>query len=377
MNVSRRQVLVFGAIAGGSVLFGCRPRTNAQGVHVAVNLPFSGPLAVYGVSIREGVEYYLARTPGANGRLSFDWQDNASDPGAAVRIAGRQLESGSEPDVYVSGVKPQAMAIMPSVTRAGMPHFVWIFDAHLNTGGHNNFRTWVSYKVEPAKYIEFVKQKRASRVSVAYVQLPHTVEEFEKILLPALRRDSINVTTEVFEFGRTDFREIARRLLTGSPEALILNGFQLELSALVRALRQEPGYDPAKIIGTYDMLDAAQVLSPTEMEGLRVVAPRFATSAGQATNAAWIEGFRKKFRKAPLYTNAFAYDMASILDNVARMSPALADHGAWLKALHGTRMSGVTGELSFDADGDLNTPLVIGIFKNGAVQVAPEEAGTV
>ena len=375
MSISRRSMLLLaGASVGGFWLTGCAPRGAGAAVRIGANLPLSGPLAVYGTSVREGVEYYLRATDGAAQRLAFDWQDNASDPANAVRIAGRQLEGAAQaPNIYVSGVKPQTMAIMSDVAEAGLPHFVWIFDPQINASGPgNNFRTWVSYKIEPEKYYQFVQARSASKVAIAYVQLPHTVEEFESAVIPTLRQRGVQVTTEVFEFGRTDFREIARRLVLGSPDAIILNGFQLELSALVRALRQEPRFDAARIVGTYDMLDAAEVLSAEELEGIRVVTPEFSTRRGREANAQWIEGFTSQFNKAPLYTHAFAYDMAAILDGVARSNPLPADNAAWVAALRATELQGVTGPLSFDGDGDLVTPLVIGVFQAGQVEIAPE-----
>lgn len=361
-----RMVLIAAVAAAIVVVLVLGNRSGSGGpekLDVAVNLPLSGPLSVYGISVREGVEQYLSDTPDAASRLSFDWQDNASDPAAAVRIAARQLEgAGTGPDIYVSGVKPQTMAIAGAVEQSGIPHFVWIFDPFLRATGANNFRTWVSYKIEPQVYLEFVEKRDAESVAVAYVQLPHTVEEFEMILFPEFDKREIDYTTEVFEFGRTDFREIARNLIESEADVIILNGFQLELAAMVRAMRQEQGYDASKIIGTYDMLDAADVLSSEELEGISVVTPVFSTVTGRSENAEWINRFTEQQGKGPLYTHAFAYDMAQLLDRVSQ-----SENTNLKDMIQNMELQGVTGTVSFDADGDLVTPLAIGRFQNGDV----------
>jgi len=342
-----------------------------NGIPIAANLPLSGPLSVYGIAVREGVEMYLDQHPQAARRLLFDWQDNASDPATAVRIASRQLEGASRiPYIYVSGVKPQTMAISSEVSRTNIPHFVWIFDADIRAAGSNNFRTWVSYKIEPDAYFEFMESRSARKVAVTYVQLPHTVEEFEGLIFPELSERGIDYTAEVFEFGRTDFREIARRLMQANPDVIILNGFQLELAALVRALRQEPGYDPSKIIGTYDLLDTAAILRPEELEGISVVTPRFSTTAGRLENEVWIEDFREKYGKDPLYTHAFAYDMSQVFDEATAQFTNQETIPNLFSTIELTSFSGITGEVSFDEDGDLITPLSIGVFQNGEINIS-------
>lgn len=363
--------LVFVAAVAALVFF--RGASSSDRTDIATNLPLSGALAVYGQSVREGVDYYFDQNPEANERLSFDWQDNASDPATAVRIAARQLEGLSKmPAIYVSGVKPQTMAIASQVAESGLPHFVWIFDPSIRTTGAQNYRTWVSYKIEPAVYLDFLDRRNARKVAISYVQLPHTVEEFDRILLPELRRRGIEFEVEVYEYGRTDFREIANKLTNSNADAIILNGFQLELAAMVRALKQSPNYDASSIIGTYDMLDAAEILRNDEIEGISVVAPFFATEEGRKRNAEWINGFRAKFGEEPLYTHAFAYDMAEIIDRASSLFDPDVTSARWLEVLNDTNFEGVTGHVQFDSDGDLVTPLVIGVFEDGRVVSASD-----
>ena len=356
---------VVAAILGWLVLR--NPSDEKRNVtRIAANLPLSGPLAVYGVSVQEGVKMALDQENGLNAKFIIDWQDNQSDPKTAVTILQKQLLSG--PDIYISGVKPQTMAIKDEVSKLGIPHFVWIFDAIINEASNNNLRTWVNYKIEPAIYAAFAQERQAKRIAITYVQLPHTIDEFNRIVIPSFRREGIEVLAEPYEFGRTDFKDIAAKLNGFKPDLIILNGFQGDLVGLVRSLRPLNAINDGNTIATYDLLDAANILGADEIEGLRVVAPIFETRAQEKKIAAWREAFEERYNKKPLYTHAFAYDMMQGIVAASQGKPS--SHAEWIKTLRELDIAGATGPIRFDEDGDMLTPLEVGVYRNGVL--APE-----
>jgi branched-chain amino acid transport system substrate-binding protein len=357
-------ILPVAAIATWVVLHKPSPKTGL-GVRVGANLPLSGPLATYGAAVREGVTLALEDLKKiSDRRLEFDWQDNASEPKTAVTILQKQFLD--PPDVYVSGVKPQTMAIKDQVAAKGIPHFVWIFDAFINRDSTNNLRTWVSYKIEAPVYLAYAKERSSKRVAIVHVQLPHAIEEFSKIVVPGLKAQGVEeVMVEPFDLGKADFKDVGVKFENFRPDLIILNGFQSDMIALVRALRPLGLISDGNTIATYDMLDAAKVLGADELEGIRVVAPVFETRPDSSEIAQWREQFMKRFHKSPLYTHAFAYDMALIIDDAAKRLKPPSSPVKWLEALRATDLKGVTGPLKFDNDGDLITPLEVGVYREG------------
>src|SRR4051794_32137220 len=79
---------------GVGIYLNTRPSGNKAGeVRIAANLPLSGDLATYGVSVRDGMTLALealAKEDPAGPKLVFDWQDNASEPKTAVTIMQKQ-----------------------------------------------------------------------------------------------------------------------------------------------------------------------------------------------------------------------------------------------------------------------------------------------
>ena len=368
-----KRSLIIGSIVAVAVLaavlfFASRGSGRSHDVQISANLPLSGPLATYGVAVREGATMAIEDNPATD--LKIDWQDNASEPKTAVSIFRKQLLSN--PAIYISGVKPQTMAIKDEISQMNMPHFVWIFDANINDGSSNNFRTWVSYKIEPPIYMKYAQKRHAKRVAITYVQLPHTIEEFERILIPDLKSHGMDVFVEPYNFGRTDFKDIAAKIASFHPDLIILNGFQGDLVGLIRSLRPLGAITDGNTIATYDLLDAANILGPDEIEGVRIVAPVFETQPDRPRIAEWRSRFKEKYGRAPLYTHAFAYDMITAICKAADSLTLPATNEDWIKALRSVDAEGVTGPIKFDDDGDMVTPLEVGVYRNGQLQ--PDES---
>lgn len=339
-------------------------------VTLAANVPLSGNLSTYGTSIRDGanmaVEELTTRPDAA--KIDIDWQDNAGNARSTLMNAQKQLLS--KPDIYVTGVKPQFMAIKDVIEKEGIPHFVWVFDAKINSSpAGNNLRTYVGYNIEPAQYLKYARSRKAKRIAIVFVSLPHTEEEFKTILIPALNKDGVkDILVEPYDIGLMNFSSLAVKVKDFKPDLIILNGFQDGLVGLVRAMRPLDLIKDGNTIGTYDMLDAARLLAPEEIEGIRAIVPGFVSSSN-ATTKEFVERFEKRYRRKPLYTDAYAYDMISIVDDAAKRLTLPASHDSWLKALRAVRREGVTGVLQFDEDGSLMTPLFVAVYRGGKPQV--------
>ena len=180
-------------------------QNNEGKLRIAFNLPLTGALGIYGTSVQEGIQMGLSEESDA--RTDLDWQDNQSSGRGAV-TAFRQQES-FKPDIYVSGVRPQTMTIWDEVAKAGLPHFVWIFDVSIKKEGHKNFRTYVNFKVEPPLFLEYAKERKAKRVAIVYVTLPHTDEEYQSIIIPGLKANGVeSILVKPYDITLTDFKAI-------------------------------------------------------------------------------------------------------------------------------------------------------------------------
>ena len=347
-------------------------KTETPAVNVACNLPITGPFGIYGQTVRDGALLALDDIQNSNAKvkLDLDIQDNAGKPGTTASIMQKQFLKPV--DIYVSGVKPQTMAIFDQVTQRGVPHFVWVFDAFICAQNVNTFRTWVSFKFEPQKYFQYIEYKKPNRIAIAYPQLPHVDEEFRKIVIPQLLKKGYSksdIHVEIFEWDEKDFKNIMAKIKNFDPGLIILSGFQGNLAAMIKLAKSYNMVHDGNVIGTYDTLDAATILTKEELEGIRLVAPRYnLDEQGDSLNA-WKEKFKKKFNREPLYTDAYSYDMVRVIADAAARVKRPSTSQDWIDTIAKTNMDGVTGKLAFDKDGDLEISLIIGVYRDGRIML--------
>jgi branched-chain amino acid transport system substrate-binding protein len=368
--MKNKKLCLIGLLAFG-MLLGCAKKEQAD-VNIVTNIPLSGIFATYGESIQNGAMLALDEitTQGRPGKtkLSFTWSDNAGKPNQTVSLFQKHILNPI--DIYISGVKPQTMSIIDQVESHGLPHFVWIFDAFACQNRESIFRTWVSYKYEPEQYLKYIRHKAPKRIAITYVNLPHVTEEMTDIMLPGLTEmgysmDDGDILIEVYNWEQRDFKNIVAKLKSFNPDLILLNGFQGNLVSLVKTLRENGMIEDGNVIATYDMLDAAELLSPDELEGIRLIVPKFNSRSGETNIIAWKERFITKYNTPPLYTDAYAYDMTMIINDAANRIELPATSEEWIRALQSIKLVGVTGNLEFDKDGDLKADLDIAVYRNG------------
>lgn len=339
-----------------------RPGASAEDtpLHIACNLPLTGELATYGAAIQEGAMMAVDEMK-LQGRLSFDWQDNASTTRQAAEIAARQL--GQKPDIYVSGLRPQYMTTHDIVMKSAIPHFPWIFDMHIRPAGERNFRTWVNFKAESPLFLRFAAERKAARVGVIYVQLPHTEEQYAGTIIPGLKAQGAEVLVEPYDMNKMDFRDIAVRMARFKPEALILSGFQANFVGLIKALRQLNLIGANNTAATYDLVDALPLLSPDETEGISISAMRIMLRPTPRYEE-WKKRFLARFNREPLYTHVGAYEMVELIAKATEAQKNM-NSAELTRALQETRVESISGALSFDPEGDVATPIELGVVQNG------------
>ena len=345
-------------------------KVSEKTITISTNLPLTGNLGVYGKDIQKGVQFALDEISMKKDsvKLDFNWNDNKGEAKMAANIY--QKTNTKKQDVYVSGVKPQTMAIINQVSNDKIPHFVWVFDAFICKNYQNTYRTWVNFKIEPEYYMKYIQRKNPQKIAIIYPNLPHTNEEYEEILIPNLINElnikKSNILAEKYEYTKNDFKNIASKIKDFSADLIVASGFTSSLIGITKSLREFNLIENGNTIATYDMMDAASSMSNDMTEDIRVVAPKFSFDIAENKNIKkWKEEFETKYGQKPKYTSAYAFDMTKIIYNAALRLEHPASHHEWKDALLNSKINGITGSSEFNKYGDLNIDLKIGVFKNG------------
>lgn len=358
-------------IAGGAYWFTQNKniRLVSDTVDVKMNIPLTGALATYGESIRDGVLFFEKNNP--NLSADFNYRLSVADNQSSAKVANSvySRDFANNVDIYISGVKPQTMAIIDKVTRKKIPHFTWVFDANITKTDDSIYRTWVSYSVEPEYYYKYISKKKARKVAIAYVNLPHTEEEFQKEILPYLEKNNIAYIVEPYDFEKNSFKDIAAKFREFAPELIVLNGFKGQLVSMVKYFK-EIGLSNSQgnTICTYDFIDASEDLSDEVKEGIRFIVPEYYSSMTQ-NKIDWDKSFSEKMGRAPRYTDAYAYDMFNAILLASKKIKDKSNSADWYRAFKEIDFEGVTGKVKFNETGDLQPNLDIVYFKKGELEI--------
>lgn len=362
---------VLGLIALAVAYFLNRDPGGSPGasIRVAANMPFSGDLAFYGGELRDGLLMAVAdkgqQLP-QGVSFAFDWGDNKFSAQDAVSVLQRQLQWS--PTIYTSALKPQVMAVEQSVASRGIPHLAWVLDLSPNPAGtSNNFRTWISFKLESDVLFEYARKRRAKKVVLCFLSLPSTEQAYATYLADRLRSElQSSVVIERFSpnVNPSDFRNIAARLAANSPDLVLINGFIPHMVGIIKSMHPLGLIGDGNVIASLDMLDAANALTAEESEGIVVAAPPFMIAPNKEQEV-WRKRFAAQYNRQPSYHAAFAYDAGLILVDAAGRLDHPASHEAWLRAILSTDIEGLTGRLRFDQDQSLVTTLAPAVYRGG------------
>jgi len=358
-------VALAAVVVAATVSFvGCRKQNQnddaQETVKIACNLPMTGELAYFGERIQNGVRLALKEQDGKHVR--FDFQDNRGEAKNAVTILQKQLSK--DVDVYVSGVAGATMALLGNEQLKDKPHFIWSFYPLFLSKNGNIFRTWLNFGIEAQNYIDICKNANPKTVSYVYVNIEACAEQAKFVKEHLNKIDpSISVHLEPYDMNEKNFRNIAAKKAILDSDILIINGYKNHLISLIKELNYN-NIDKTKIIASFDLLDAAPHLDKSQVEDIRLLVPKFLIDKYASPRyKKWKQNYQEMFNVTPDYTDAYAYEMATILIEAAKIAEVQKTNIH--DALRIVDIEGITGRLKFDEYGDLLYDMETCSYKNG------------
>lgn len=371
-------ILILVAVADAAVILRqeALPDSSDNDVaHVAMNLPLTGALHVYGQPILRGalMAYEELQKSGAKPGLKFHWLDNHGTPLAAVSRV--KLPSENKADIFCTLVQPQIMATKDWITGPGTPDFLWIPDMFINKSSDNNLRVIYNCRTEAELMVKYAEKRKPRRVALAYCNLPYVKEEFQTGVIPGLVKLGIkreDILVEEFDPSTRDSKSIALKIQAFKPDLTILGGFYDHPFGLVRSIRTLFDMSKGNVLVSLDMVEVLQSLAPAEIEGIRAAVPKMITRQDRPRLAEWRKRFHTRFGREPHLHALPAYEMVMIIHDAAKRVSFPATGRQWLSALRATDIEGVDFRLRFDGDGNVPVPGEIGVFRNG--RLIPDES---
>ncbi len=336
-------------------------------------LPETGEAAVYGHSIRRGVDLALEQIEAEGGRdITVTFVDSGSQPEQAAGAADQLLGNG-------------ALAILGGVTSAEALAMVEVADKYdrvllspsasspsLTGISINFFRVFFSDFTEGVKMGNFASVK-ANLGSVAIVAKEQSYAKgVQDVFRQEFERQGGQVL-ETIEFpeGTTDFSGIAERVNTLNPQAVFVAGYAQDIANVIAALKR---VNSSRRILTTHAFSSGEILAQagSDANDVLLTLPVFDTASEEEPVKSFVTAYEAKYGEKPDVWAAHGYDAMMVLYNaIPAELRTPADFWSGMRQIE--NYPGVTGAILFNEKGDIGRfPRVFAVSDGGFVDYEAE-----
>ncbi|KER68888.1 branched-chain amino acid ABC transporter substrate-binding protein [Burkholderia aenigmatica] len=340
----------------------CSQANAQQVVRIGVSSPLTGINAANGKDLENGVRLAVEeanaqhiKLAGQDVRFEVDSVDDQSDPRIGVQVAQKLVDDGVVAVVgyYNSGVAlPSApifakagiplidpAATNPAITRQGLKTVFRIIATDTQNSGN------------AGKYaVTVMKARRIGVMDDRTAFGQGAVEEFKKAVAAA---GGTIVAAEYTNDKAVEFSAQLTNLKAANVDMLFYGGGDNQAALITKRMRQLGMR--TQFVGSGGIADSifVNVAGPAAEGAMAWEYGRPISTLPQGK--VFEQKFKKRFGADILTYAPFAYDCAWVAINAMKQANS-AKPAEFVPALRATHYEGITGKISFDANGDLKNP---------------------
>lgn len=347
----------FAAAMAMAVCMGAVPAGADTVVRIGLASPLSGPQAHYGIDNRDAAQMAVdelnARPPVVAGqRLRFVLvaADDGADPRMAVPVAQRLVDAGVRAVIghFNSGVtipaaRIYAAARIPQLSASTSP-------AYTGAGYKSAFRLVASDTGIGRVLARYAVSRLAARRIVVIDDRTAYGQGLADSFIGALKAEGVATLARLYAADDRALAALLPALGQARPDLVFYGGADGPAARLVRLMSRHG--IRARLMGG-DMLhtDALIKAAGPQADGL------VSAAAGEQLQLrpdgpAFIARYRARFRRDVVLVGPQCYDGVMLVADAMRLAGSI-EPARFLPALTASRYHGVTGEFSFDRNGDL------------------------
>jgi branched-chain amino acid transport system substrate-binding protein len=340
-------------------------------VRIGAVLPLTGNSAVWGVPTREGAELAADLINSSGGivgrRIELIVEDSAGDPKTALSAVEKLLSVDKVVAVLDNSNSAVTLAIAPTMEKNHRVLLVTGASSPLiRTAGDYIFRIWNSDSLEGELMARYLSRSGHKRTAVLYVNNSYGdgLRTVFKTAYEALGAKVI--AEETFLENEADFRTQATRVIASDAEAIYIIAYPKQGAILLRQLHELHNRKP--LYGAVAFEDTAMLQAAGEAaEGLTYPLPA-PVDPNAAAFRKFADAYKAKYHKDVPFLADVGFDglnvLATALRNEPGESPERIKHGLYTLPAY----DGVSGQIVFDADGEVHKPFGMRIVRAGTAQ---------
>jgi branched-chain amino acid transport system substrate-binding protein len=348
------------------LLVACATEQAKDPITIGSVIPLSGDGAFWGTHSKNAMEFAVAdinSNGGINGRpLQIIYEDSKCDPKTGVTGIQKLISVDRVPVVIGDACSSVTIAMAPVAQSSNIVLITQCSEATvISEAGDYIFRTWTPTNKQAQTMAKYAATHNLKRVAVLTElnDFGASLNEGFQQSFPA--NGGTIVATESYTRGKQrDFRTQLLKIKQARPDAIYLTGYYSDGVNIVKQMH-EIGLN-ATIMITSGMNSEEDFFKPLGAlsEGILI------SDLPDSTSSEFQARYRATYDKWPGMTScaSVAYDdvllVADAMRAVGTDSEKIRDHLAQTK-----NFPGVSGPLTFDANGDLDREHAVFVWKNG------------
>lgn len=382
-HITGHKLLIWILLLGVLAVLGCSEEgPKSQEVKIGVLMPLTGDAASLGVPAWNAIQLAMEqandkRTPGMP-KLTLLAEDTKALPANGVS-ALRKLGSIEEVKLVIG---PLTSTVALAVAPVAEKNKVVIISPgasapKISESGDYIFRVEISEKLGGAIQARLaVKELGYQKVACVYINTDYGAGLFSVFKSFFEIEGGQVVLAEAFDQGETDFRAIIAKIKSLTVDAVFL----VAIDEVINFVKQKEELGIAAQIFTTPIFENKLYLEKLGRLAEGIIYVYYGTYNPESQDnrtKSFVTAYESRFKVAPTYYSANAYDAANILLIALERSDFQPE--AVKNALYQVQgFEGVSGMISFDAKGDVTKNVSLKIVRNGMFQFyeAVDEAGT-
>ncbi|MGQ5489872.1 ABC transporter substrate-binding protein [Thauera sp. ZXT1-4] len=330
MSLLRRLALPL--FASLSMLSSAPAAASDQDIVVGTISDLSGPIAMLGVPVRDGMLMRFDEVNAAGGvhgrRIRLAVEDAGYDPKRAV-LAARKLVQHDQTFAFIANMgTPVVMATMPIIVDAGRLH-LFPFSPHratyepLHPLKFQNFAPYYDYM--KAATAHMVREKGYARACLLYQDDDYGLEVMKGVEAGLKQQGRELVERTSYKRGATDLSSQIARLRAARCEFVVLATVVRETVAAMAEARKI-GWEVDMLVTASGYSAQTHELGGDAVEGLYGVSvlPHPYAEGARPELADWITRYRARFNAEPNVWSVMGYTLADLFVRTASATgPAL------------------------------------------------------
>ncbi len=360
---------IAGVVALAIMLTLTRTKEELKEIKVGAICPLTGDAAVYGQWFKNGIDLALEEINSQGGiknrKLIVIYEDSRADPKEGISAVQKLITVHNVSAIIGAMASSVTLAIAPIAEKNKVVLLSPASSApKITYAGDYVFRNWSSDVFEGKIMVDFAYEKLdIKRVAVLYINNEYGVGIKDVFETYFRKRGGMVVNSESYEQGATDFRTQLTKIKSKQPEAIYLPTMAKEAGQILRQA-QEIGVQAQflSIMG----VEAPIVLKVAgkAAEGVIYSYPGFDPESPSEIVQRFQAKYMAKYGEKAEAFAAHSYDALKIIASAIEKADCNAD-GIKNVLYEIKDFPGVTGQTTFDENGDVIKPVMIKVIKDG------------